>query len=317
MKNTRRFAAILVAFSPALLAQGPATPPPEPGDGPHPHVLVRLHHPMEDVAFLGLATGPISPVLSDQLGLPKGEGLAVVEVVKDGPAKDLLKVHDVIVKLDDQILIDPHQFSVLVRNHKVGDEVTVGYVRGGKASEVKVKLGTHAVPAIGLEGELGGPPHVRELRRLAGPGQDGALDDMGPPPPGEDPAGGPHIRIERRTIQDDGDPEMADALHAVKWDVANGNLVFSDDNGSLALDIKDGKKTLVAKDAKGTVLFSGPVDTKEQVAAMAPALQGRFHQLEQSIHEGHLERHGDMPPMRMELRREDGGGAPHPDSAVE
>ncbi len=55
-------------------------------------------------------------------------------VVPDSPAAATLKKNDVLTKLDDQLLIEQRQLSVLIRNHKDGDEVTLTYIRGGKES---------------------------------------------------------------------------------------------------------------------------------------------------------------------------------------
>ena len=60
----------------------------------------------ESVTFLGVETAPVSPTLTAQLGLSEGTGLIVNHVVPDGPAAGALKPHDILVKLDDQILIE-------------------------------------------------------------------------------------------------------------------------------------------------------------------------------------------------------------------
>ena len=304
MKTSLRFALLLSALTPWVFGADEATPAanatpaaaasdepaPQP-DGP------RRPHAMETVAFIGVSTDPVSSALTDQLGLSRGEGLVVLDVVPGSPAADILKVHDVITRLDDQILIDPRQLSVLVRSHKVGDEVNVTLMRQGKESQVKIKLAGHMAPS-----EMQGHREVRILRMgstMRGPG-DMALDDMPPPPPGErGPGQGPDIRIESRS-GGDGYPQMEGAVHALKWDTGNGHLVFSDDSGTLTLEIKDGKQTLVATDAKGVELFNGPVDTPDQRSKMTPELHARFQKLEGTLH-GHLEFHGElrgggMPP---------------------
>src|SRR5829696_9143182 len=59
----------------------------------------------EVVTFLGVETAPVSETLGSQLGLPKESGLVVIHVVPESPAASALKQHDVLVKLDDQLLV--------------------------------------------------------------------------------------------------------------------------------------------------------------------------------------------------------------------
>jgi hypothetical protein len=80
---------------------------------------------METVAFLGVETAPVSTTTGVQLGLPKGTGLVVNHVVAKSPAEGVLKEHDILLKLDEQILIETRQLSVLIRTRQAGDEVVL------------------------------------------------------------------------------------------------------------------------------------------------------------------------------------------------
>jgi hypothetical protein len=104
-----------------------APPPPHHGH----RIMNGGPREMESVTFLGVATGPAGAALADQLDLPRDAGLVVTVVAPDSPAASVLKRHDVLLKLDDQLLIEQRQLSVLVRNHKEGDEVTLTYIRLG------------------------------------------------------------------------------------------------------------------------------------------------------------------------------------------
>jgi serine protease Do len=75
---------------------------------------------METVAFLGVETGPVSPTLGAQLGLARGTGLVVNHVLAKSPAAGALREHDILLQLDDQILIETRQLSVLIRLRKEG-----------------------------------------------------------------------------------------------------------------------------------------------------------------------------------------------------
>jgi hypothetical protein len=95
----------------------------------------------EKIAYLGVATAPVDPVTAYHLDLPEGVGLAIIEVTDDGAVKDKLREHDILQKLDDQLLTSPEQLAVLVRSHKPGDNVKLTALRKGKEEIIKVTLG--------------------------------------------------------------------------------------------------------------------------------------------------------------------------------
>lgn len=66
-----------------------------------------------------------------------------------------------------------------------------------------------------------------------------------------------------------------------KIDMGKAQIVFSDDKGELRLDSVSGNKLLTAKDPKGMLLFSGPVETKEERDKMPAEVRERFEKLEQ------------------------------------
>ncbi|HEV8379376.1 MAG TPA: PDZ domain-containing protein, partial [Tepidisphaeraceae bacterium] len=94
----------------------------------------------EKGSYIGLGTSPIPNVLRDQLKLPAGSGLVVDRVEGNSPAEAAgMKISDIIQKLDDQTLINPHQFGVLVRNLKPDVEVKLSIIRETKPQTVAIK----------------------------------------------------------------------------------------------------------------------------------------------------------------------------------
>lgn len=227
------------------------------------------------VAFLGVETEPASGTLTEQLGLPENTGLVVAQVVPGSAAAASLKRHDLLLKLDDQVLIEPRQLAVLVRSHKEGDTVTITYLRAGKQETASVKLGGHQGSRIAewenpdsmspgsTERGIGREDMDRVLMLMNGNGDSPAwLPPAGPgaPRPPEPPAG--------------------PGLNEVSVDMANSNIVYTDDKGTLTLTIKDGKRTLVATDAHGRgVLFTGPIDTPEERRALPPEVRDWLRKL--------------------------------------
>jgi len=230
----------------------------------------------EAVTFLGVETAPVSETLGSQLGLAKDSGLVVINVIPESPAASALKQHDVLVKFDEQILVEPRQFSVLVRNHKEGDEVTFTYIRAGKQGTAKIKLGKHEVPKVSTmmlgdvlrtysDGPRGAEETNRVLNLLQGaPGREWHLS-TGPGP-------------QPQTIR--GEARGNVGFRAINMNPSNSNMVFTDEAGTLDLTLKDGKKTLVAKNAKGEQVFSGPVNTPEERSALPSDVRDRLDKIE-------------------------------------
>jgi serine protease Do len=237
----------------------------------------------EKVTFLGVETSPVSNTVAAQLGLAKGSGLVVNHIVPDSAAAGALQENDILLRLDDQILIETRQLAVLIRNHKEGDEVTLTFLRAAKQTTAKVKLGQKEVPkgtslfeqkiplGGGATGYVFGPGGMSGRFEVPAGERREEVDrvlSMIEPGAGHEPL---RFRIEGK-----GTP----GYRATRVDRANSKLSYSDDDGSLELSVKDGEKTLVAKDSKGAQLFSGPVTTPEDRKALPDAVRGRLEKLE-------------------------------------
>ena len=116
---------------------------------------IQMGEPTVKAAFLGVEAmpiegGPAGDTLRAQLKLHEGVGLIVGEVVSRSPAAAAgLKVHDVLVKLDDQMLVDYHQLAVVVRTApEEGEEVTLTVMRDGKQESLKAKLEERDLPPL-------------------------------------------------------------------------------------------------------------------------------------------------------------------------
>lgn len=96
---------------------------------------------MRNVAYLGVATAPVSRELGVHLKLPNGFGLMVVHIEKDSPAdKAGLKKDDVLHKLGDQLIVNTEQLGTLVRSHKKNDKVELTVIRKGETKQLAATL---------------------------------------------------------------------------------------------------------------------------------------------------------------------------------
>ena len=74
----------------------------------------------ERIAYLGVATTPVDPMLARHLRLRPGVGLLVQMVDEDSAAAGKVEAEDILTELDGQILVNPEQLSTLVRLQKRG-----------------------------------------------------------------------------------------------------------------------------------------------------------------------------------------------------
>jgi hypothetical protein len=160
------------------------------------------------------------------------------------------------------------QLTVLVRNHKTGDEVKLTVVRGGKESAFKAKLAEREVPKLAE----GMPQPFMQFFGEDGPGGGNMMFRTGGP--GMPGFAGSEAGDVMRVIGGDRMNWFArPRVHVFKrhggegptiLDLPAGNFVFSDDQGSVEVTSAEGKRELTVKDKKGAVTFSGPINTPEE-----------------------------------------------------
>ena len=71
-------------------------------------------------------------------------------------------------------------------------------------------------------------------------------------------------------------------LKTTRIDIGKAQIVYSDDKGELRVEKVDGKKVLTAKDPQGLLLFSGPVETKEELDKVPAEVRQRYEKLQQN-----------------------------------
>ena len=92
--------------------------------------------------WLGVEFQPVTEAVAASLGLDGARGALVAGVVEDGPAESAgLRIGDVIISLDGQMLDEPKDLPRLVANSKAGTRVELEILRGGKTRTLKVEIG--------------------------------------------------------------------------------------------------------------------------------------------------------------------------------
>jgi hypothetical protein len=266
----------------------PPVPPAPPGVPAPPAPPMHRHferedRPKEPVTYLGVETSDVRRVLSEQLGLPRGFGVVVDYVVPNSPAAAAgVQQSDIIRMLNDQLIVEPGQLGKLVRSFADGTTVNLTLLRKGKEVKVTVKLVKHEPSSehgpFGFEHEWKFPdmgkmdfdfhaPDMAAVREAVARAKDEALRA------GDEARKA--VRKLRIVTTDD------DTLKTTRVDLGNANITFSDEQGELKLESVDGKKTLTAKNAQGKILFSGPINTKEERAKVPENVRRRFEKLEE------------------------------------
>jgi C-terminal processing protease CtpA/Prc len=147
----------LLCSGPFALAQ---TEPPEPGQ-----TTPSAHEQKQLAGYLGVNVAPVQENLRAHLKLPRGTGLLVESVVPDSPAEKAgLQQHDILMKVDDQIVVNFHQFITLIRNRAAGDRVKLEILRAGQTQTLETVLEERPLSEMERRGPF--PFHLPGLESL-------------------------------------------------------------------------------------------------------------------------------------------------------
>jgi hypothetical protein len=255
-----------------------------------------------DHAYLGVHTSRLNKVLSHQLGLPGGVHLQVEQVAPGSPAEDAgLKLYDVLLKFDDQLLINPEQLKTLVRMRNPGERVSLSILRQSKPVTLSVELIEAPESARdSYDHEWGDDGDPFDFDQLFGPNNRFRdffrrpsfdfpdIRDFHRRPFFSDP------RLDPSVPSPSGSGTLDDPLHGGGADVqtysyssSTQQITVSDEEGSLQWTEKDGLRFLRATDLEGHVLFEGAITTEEERRKMPDGVGQRLRAMQQS---------GQIPP---------------------
>lgn len=224
--------------------------------GAEPESPARRSHlePVGEVAVpqsagdLGLRLSRASTVLRQQLALDRGAGLVVEEVAAASPAHRAgFRQHDVLVKLDDQLLVLPEQFNALLEATE-GAGCSCHVLRAGRI--IEVPLNAPATPVSIAAAPAAVPRAAASLRPAASTLS--LLPQSQPPAP--------------RSSQP----------------AADETLVRHDSDYHIRLVAGD-EMRLVVTDIKGRVVFNDAIDTPEGRSRMPVAVRQRVEQMERLL----------------------------------
>lgn len=232
------------------------------GDGQNVFTFSGRQAKKEKAAFLGVVAVPADPAMRDQLKLPRGIGLVIQQVTDESPAERAgIQQHDILMKVDDQWLVNSQQLGVVIRMHKGGDEVKVTLVRQGQQQTVTAKLEEKEMVI----------PESNEPFVV-----NGNLMNMPVPVT-------PDIPGWVRTIDKDDDADM----------------IIKDNDRTLKIKVKGNEKHLVATDNNGQVLFDGPIQTDEQKKAVPADIAEELEKYKDQIDKLQESKPGEQKKIRI------------------
>ena len=286
---------------------------------------------MQKVAYIGVMTREVPPELRSQFGLSEGFGLLVDGVMPDSPASAAgIKEHDILVRFEDQRLVNIEQLMALVRSRSKGDSVSLIVITGGKETPVTITLAERDMPvadqrrephpmqmfswpqvhSYGFHDRM--PPggmqeqverarnamqeYQERIQEWARNGQKGPMPSM-PRMPGT-----PRPENENDPRREGGRPGHhepghgpeggRDAAHTETH--ASVHIVRRDDSGEYALKREDGKSTFTARPKDGKEQ-SWPASTDEERAAIPAELREKLRMFDNMPRPQQDMKRGDAP----------------------
>lgn len=158
-------------------------------------------------AFMGVVIDSVPEVLRDYINLPKGVGILLKHVTSGGPAEKAgLKENDILVRFNDQLLVNMKQLSTLIDLAGPGKEVTVEVIRKGENMTF---------------------PLLLEKRNPSGSGK--------PPQPAQPPE-----------VPDapDGEDDVGAIMEGIQQWIPGSVRVYVDENEEVTVDLQDLKENL-------------------------------------------------------------------------
>lgn len=236
----------------------------------------------DKVGYLGVATDFLPPSVRAQIDVPREVGLLVTRVMDDSPASKVdLQQHDVLVKFEDQLLVNTGQLQSLIRMKGPEAVIELTLVRRGKTLKIEVELGTMPAhqrwTALQFTGQMGGPQFFVP--------QEGDMQlewqHVLPVRPNPENRSYEFEFSPEHRITLEGDVEKRKIITRLLE--STGQILWADGEHMLKVDVKDGVRQLtVTALVTGEELWSGPISTDEQKAEIPEAYRDKFKMLERT-----------------------------------
>ncbi|MBK1789892.1 S1C family serine protease [Persicirhabdus sediminis] len=230
-------------------------------------------------AWMGVSGSPVTQVLAAQLKLNPNQGLVIRYVAPNSPAEAAgLQVHDVLLKFSDQEVSSQHDLSRAVSGFQPDNEVTLDIIRGGEASQLKLKLGARAMPQVAERGVHEMPQFDRFLERLPEADRQhiqrmlqGDLAQL-------------HQQFDQALeFMPDAQAAPGGADKGMRLGIQSGKAKIrfqGPDGKSVEINVNDDGRDVCVRDASGEVVFEGPYNSDIDKAAVPDDVRELIEQMD-------------------------------------
>ena len=260
-------------------------------------LLSKTQPNVEKVTFLGVSASTLSEGVSEQLNLPTGIHLSVDQVSPDSPAEQAgLKLYDILLQLNDQILVNSDQLKALVRLKNPDDIVQLKILRKSEKMTIEAKLSEMDLPLVKSSAD------AQRFRNLG-------MTPIDPSAKGLDSFSELNTPFIRDFIKRHGFPELpltndnspfrndifdddsplygpnfnSGDVQSFSYSSQQKQITTTDKLGTLEYSVKDQNKHLRATSPDGELLFDGPVNTDEDRKNLSTDLHQRLEKLESKL----------------------------------
>jgi membrane-associated protease RseP (regulator of RpoE activity) len=242
---------------------------------------------LAQTAYLGISTAPIEPDTRRALGLPDGTALTIRNIAPGSPADEAgLMPGDTLVRLNDQLLINDQQLTVLVRTFAPGDAVTLHILRDGEPIECAARLGGRALPnprSIAqppMQLQFQPMPRLGDLEALIGPFGDPGFDPFAPNMDMRDMFDQMQRRMfEQRDEMQRMMDQMRERFGEAQGQGVRSSVSLSDSTHTLQLQSNGDSRHLTVTERGGEVLFDGPVPEDGRIEGLPADVQKKVDDL--------------------------------------
>jgi hypothetical protein len=152
----------LIAIAPLQAQEAAAPPKKQSAADPTQPRRKNGGPPQKMVPYIGVLTRPVSPELRAQFQLQEGFGLVIEEILPDSPAaKAELKKHDILLKFEDQKLVNQEQLQTLIRSRKKDESIALTIISNGQTVTRTITVGELQTLARLHEPGPGRWPHIQ------------------------------------------------------------------------------------------------------------------------------------------------------------
>ena len=245
---------------------------------------------VEKVTFLGVSTSTLTEGMSEQLNLPRGVHLSIDQVSPQSPAEQAgLKLYDVLLRMEDQILVNSAQLKALIRMKNPGDQVNFEILRKGKPITLTVILSEMEQPPMPKNSQAFGlrksdifkddpfspdfdqllpnlDPAIRNIFKKYGFSQFPHMNNDGLRTDSESPLHGP--------------APNAGNIQTFSYSSEQKHATMTDQNRTYKYSMKDNQKHFQVTSNDGEVLFDGPVNLESDRDKVPVEFKEKLFELE-------------------------------------